>query len=274
MTEDKAAKAHAKRRLMEIPELRRLEVGAGFECVALGLRDFMRAPKYGLFFGALYMLGGWLVVALIFWLSLPFLAYPAAMGFALIAPFVASGLYEVSRRLEAGQPLSWDVVLGTVWRQKGRDMGWMALITGFAFFIWVDYAAIIFLLFFGLREMQPDVFFEALTTSTDGLYFILLGNFAGAILAAIVFSITVISFPLLVDREIDFATAMTSSVRAVTRNPLPMVVWAAIIGLGIIAAFVTVFIALPLILPVLGHGTWHMYRKVVASAVQPEAERL
>lgn len=131
-------------------------------------------------------------------------------------------------------------------------MGWMALVTGFAFFIWVDWAGIVFLLFFGLKELQLEVFLKSLTTTYAGLYFILLGNFAGAVMATIVFSVTAISFPLLVDRDIDFATAMTASVRAI----------------------ITVFIALPVILPVLGHGTWHMYRKVVADAVQPEAKRL
>jgi uncharacterized membrane protein len=259
---------------MDMPELRRIDVKAGPECFLLGLRDFTKAPKYGLFFGGLYALGGWLIFGLVFWLSMPYLAYPAAMGFALIAPFVAAGTYEVSRRLEAGQPLSWEVVLGTVWRQKGRDMGWMALITGFVFFVWVDYAAIVFLLFFGLKELQLEAFLEALTTTRAGLYFILLGNFSGAVIAAIVFSITVISFPLLMDREIDFATAMTASVRAVAANPLPMAVWAAIIGLCLLGAIITFFVALPVILPVLGHGTWHLYQKVVAASVQPEAERL
>ena len=273
--EKKEAKTEpGKRRMMDIPELRRIDMRAGPECLLLGLRDFSEAPKYGLFFGGVYAIGGWLIIGLISWLSMLFFVYPVAMGFALIAPFIAAGIYEVSRRLEVSQPLSWKVVLGTVWQQKGRDMGWMALVTGFAFFIWVDWAAIVFLLFFGIKELQFEALLEALTTTYAGLYFLLLGNFAGAVMATIVFSITVISFPLLMDREIDFATAMTASVRAVTVNPLPMVVWAAIIGLCLLGAIITLFIALPVILPVLGHGTWHMYRKVVASAVQPEAERL
>ena len=251
-----------------------IEKSAGLECLLLGLRDLSKAPKYGIFFGGIYALGGWMVIWLLFWLSMPYLAYPAALGFAFIAPFIAAGIYEVSRRLEANEPLSWEVVLGTAWQQKGRDLGWMALITGFAFFIWMDYAALTFLLFFGLRELQLATFIEALTTTASGLYFILLGNFVGAIIATIVFSITVISFPLLLDRDIDFATAMTTSVRAVTTNLLPMFIWAVIIGICLLCAIITLFITLPIILPVLGHGTWHMYRKVVASASQPEAERL
>lgn len=275
MTENNATNtASSKKRKMEIPELRRIDWKAGPECLLLGLRDFAEAPKYGFFFGGFYAFGGWLLVAFLFMLSLPFLAFPAAMGFALVAPFVAAGIYEVSRRLESGEPLSWGVVFGTAWKQQKREMGWMALITGFAFFIWVDYAALVFLLFFGLNELNPEAFFKAVTTTYSGLYFILLGNFAGAILATIVFSVTVVSFPLLMDRDIDFVTAITTSVKAVTQNIFPMFIWAGIIGVSILISFMTFFIALPVLLPVLGHGTWHMYRKVVASAVQPEAERL
>lgn len=275
MTGNKATKiASDKQRIMEIPELKYIDFSAGLECLMLGLRDFSRAPKYGLFFGGVYTIGGWLIIWLLFTFSVPFLAYPVAIGFAFIAPFVAAGFYEVSRRLEVGQPLSWDVVLGTVWLQKSRDMGWMALITGFAFFIWVDYAAIVFLLFFGLNELRLDAFLTALTTTYEGIYFIILGNLVGAIMATIVFSLTAISFPLLMDRDIDFATAMTTSVRAVWANPFPMAIWAAIIGLCLLISIITLFITLPLILSVLGHGTWHMYRKVIGRVVQPEAVRL
>jgi len=275
MTENKTAEqTKSKRKFMEIPELRHIGLWTGPECLKLGLSDFLKAPKYGLFLGTMWTLAGWLILTLLFWLSMPYLAYPIAIGFAMIAPFVASGTYEVSRRLETGEPLSWRVVLGTIWQQKSRELGWMALVTGFAFFIWINYAAITYLLFFGLKEMEFDSFIEALLTTSSGMAFIVLGNFAGAVLATIVFSITVISFPLLMDREIDFATAMTTSVRAVMTNPLAMIVWAATIGLCFVVAMLTLLITLPIILPVLGHATWHMYRKVVASAPQPEAQRL
>ena len=262
------------RRGMDIPELRRIDLKTGLECLLLGLRDFSRAPKYGLFFGGIYMLGGWLVLWLLFALNMPYLAVPSAIGFAFIAPFIAAGVYEVSRRLEVCQPLSWEVVLGTAWQQKGRDMGWMALITGFAFFIWIDYTAISFLLFFGLSELEISAFLKALVSTESGLYFMLLGNFVALAIGTSVFSVTVISFPLLLDREIDFATAMTTSVKAVLLNLLPMLVWAVIIAVCLLVAVGSVFVLLPMVLPVLGHGTWHMYRKVVTKVTQPEAVRL
>lgn len=260
-------------RIMDIPDLRRINISTGFECLMLGLRDFRAAPIYGLFFGGVYALSGWLLLWLLFVVSMPYFAYPAALGFAFIAPFVATGVYEVSRRLEKNQPLSWRAILGTVWRQQDRDMGWMALVTGFAFFIWVNYAFIVYLLFFGLRELQIENFLSSLAT-TKGLYFLLLGNFVGAIMAAIVFSVGVISFPLLLDREIDFVTAMTTSVKAVMLNPFAMFVWAIIIALCMLVSVISVFITLPVILPVIGHASWHMYRKVVASASQEEADSI
>ena len=262
-----------KKRFMDIPELRRIAIGTCFDCLKLGLRDFIAAPKYGLFFGGFYAIGGWLVLWLLFIASLQFLAYPTAIGFAFIAPFVATGIYEVSRRIEKRQPLSFDVILGTVLRQKDRDMGWMALVTGFAFFIWVNYAAIVYLLFFGLKQLEFNRFVEVLTTM-DGLKFLMLGNFVGVILGIVVFSVGVVSFPLLLDREIDFATAMTTSVKAVMLNPIPMIVWATLVSLGLIISWLTFLIALPVILPVIGHASWHLYRKVVASAPQAETVSL
>ena len=252
------------KRAIAIPELRTINTYAGVECFFLGLSDFRKGLKFSLFFGSVYTIGGWFIMWLLFWQSMIYLAYPVALGFAFIAPFVAAGTYEISRSLEIGKPLSWEQVLGTVWQQKGRDMGWMALISGFAFFVWVDWGAIVFLLFFGLAEiMKPELFFEALMTTQKGLHFILLGNFVGAIMAVIVFSLTVISFPLLLDHDLDFVTAMTTSVRAVLANPMPMFIWAVIIGVCLLVSIITLFITLPIILPVLGHGTWHMYRKVV-----------
>lgn len=259
----------ARRRVMETPAIRQIAVADVAEALAQGIRDFRAAPLFGLAFGALYAAGGWLIVYFLVAFDLPFLAYPTAMGFALIAPFVAAGTYEVSRRLEAGEPLAWYPLFCTVCEQSRRDMGWMALVTGFAFFIWMDWAAIIFLLFFGMRELQLDAFLAALTGTWNGVYFLLLGNAVGAFMAAVVFSITVVSFPLLLDRDIDFVTAMTTSVKAVAANPGPMAAWAVTIGLLLIGSILTVFIALLPVLPILGYASWHLYRRVVEPAPGP-----
>src|SRR5579863_4039051 len=110
-------------------EIRKIEIADVSECIAKGLRDFGSTPLYGLFFGAIYAIGGLLIVWIAFVLDYPYLAYPFVMGFALFGPFGAAGIYEISRRLESGEPLSWSVVLGAVWSRAGKELGWLALVS-------------------------------------------------------------------------------------------------------------------------------------------------
>lgn len=250
------------------PRINTLRVGDIGAILVAGLRDFAKAPLYGLTFGAIYAVGGLLIVYFLTAFDVPFLAYPAASGFALIAPFVAAGVYEVSRRLEQDAPLSWSAILSVVWGQNRRDLGWMAVITFFSYYIWVDLAGIIYLLFFGLRELDFGIFVHALFNTPRGYMFLLLGNAAGAVMALIVFSVTVVSFPLLLDRNIDFVTAMVTSVKAVQANPVPMLAWCAIIAIVLFASIATAFIALVVSLPILGHASWHLYRRTVSFDVK------
>ena len=241
-----------------------LKRGDVADILQLGWRDFKAAPLYGLFFGGFYALGGMAIVSLFLVLHLPYVGYPLTMGFALIVPFVAAGTYEVSRRLERGEPLSWAAVLGAVWQRSGRELGWMALVTVFTLIIWVDFAIFLFLMFYGLH--MPDVhqlFVEILSTQT-GIIFALLGNLIGAVIASVVFSITAVSMPLLADRDVDFVTAMITSVRCVLANKVQMLAWAILIGLGLGFSILSGFIGLFVTLPVLGHATWHLYRRVIA----------
>ncbi len=231
-----------------------------------GLRDFRAAPQYGLFFGGVYAAGGWLLVLLLIAFDLPYLTYPLAMGFALIAPFIATGFYDVSRRLELGQPLSWSGVLGSVRGAGRRDLGWMALVTGFALVVWLDIAAVILFGFFGLGVLQPSELVNQIFGTGLGWTFLAVGNAAGALIAFAVFAISVVSFPLLFDRDIDFVTAMITSVRLVRENPFSMALWCVIIAALMGLSFLTAFAALLVVLPVLGHATWHLYRRAVAPA--------
>lgn len=236
-----------------------------FDALGAGIRDFRKAPQYGLFFGAAYMLGGWLILALLRWFDLPFFAYPLAMGFMLVAPFFASGLYEVSKRLEHGQELSWSGVLGSIFGPEKRDLRWMALVTGFALVLWMDIAALLYFGFLGFQDFTAN-FINELFTTPSGLLFLAIGNLAGAVIAAFVFSFSVVSFPMLFDRDIDFVTAMVTSVKSVQKNPWPMLVWAIIIGLLIGISLLSAFVGLIVAVPVLGHATWHLYRRVISSA--------
>jgi len=234
------------------------------EAFGKGLRDFQAVPSYGLIVGVFYAAGGIAVVLCATALGMSYLAYPLAAGFALIGPFVAIGLYEVSRRRETGEPLSW----GEIWRTaKSRsEIGWMAFVTLFIFIVWMYQARLLIALFLGLNASFPSLqqFMTVVLTTNEGLLFLFVGNAIGAALALILFSLTVVSFPLLLDRDVDFITAMITSVRAVVTSPAVMIGWAAVITVLLMISALPLFLGLLVTLPVLGHTTWHLYRRIVS----------
>ncbi|MBT3658483.1 MAG: DUF2189 domain-containing protein [Rhodospirillaceae bacterium] len=250
------------------------------DVLALALRDFRAAPVYGIFFSGIYVVGGWALIALLLLFDLPYLIYPLAASFALIAPFIASGFYVVSRQLEneqamrpgmgpdtgpdMGKPdLSWTLVFATVKSMFDRDLGWMALVTGFSWFIWLDIAAFLTFGFMGFQIFGFEELIDVIFTTPSGWLFLVVGNAVGAIIAFAVFSYSVVSIPMLFDRDIDFVTAMLTSVRFVTANPRVMAVWCAIIAATVAVSLLSGLVALFVTLPVLGHATWHLYRRAV-----------
>jgi uncharacterized membrane protein len=246
------------------PVVRAVSAADIAESLVQGLRDFQAAPRYGLTFGALYALGGILIVMSVTALGMVYLAYPLAAGFALLGPFVAVGLYEVSRRRESGEELSF----AAIWRAMTgrRELAWMAFVTLFIFIMWMYQVRFLMALFFGLKASFTSLpqFINAVLTTNEGLLFLAVGNMIGAALSLILFSLTVVSFPLLLDRDVDFVTAMVTSVRAVVTSPLPMTGWAAIIVMLLTVSAIPFFLGLLVTLPVLGHATWHLYRRIVA----------
>src|SRR5450756_76815 len=230
------------------PVVRRIAAADIAEALAQGLRDFQAAPLYGLAFGLVY------------------LAYPLAAGFALIGPFVAIGLYEVSREREAGQKPS----LRGIWSMVTTrgELGWMAFVTLFVFVIWMYQVRLLIALLLGLNASFSSLheFITVVLTTNEGLLFLAIGNAVGAALSLVLFSLTVVSFPLLLDRDVDVVTAMITSVRAVVTSPAPMIGWAAIIVVLMVVSALPYFLGLLVTLPVLGHATWHLYRRIVAPA--------
>lgn len=247
-------------------EIRTVTVDDLLEVLALGLRDFRAAPAYGLFFSGIYTVGGWLMILMLIEFDLPYLVYPLAAGFALIAPFVASGFYAVSSRREKSDPLSWRIVFATVRSMFSRDLGWMALVTGFSLFIWMDIAAILSFAFLGLQAFSFDRVFDIVFTTPAGWAFLVIGHTAGALIAFGVFSYSVISIPMLFDRDIDFVTAMITSVRVVKRNPRVMAIWCLTIAILTAISLLSGLVGLLVTLPLLGHATWHLYRRAVSPA--------
>jgi uncharacterized membrane protein len=233
------------------------------EALIQGLRDFQAAPLYGMALGAIYCIAGLAIVLSVTTLGMSYLAYPLAAGFALIGPFVAVGFYEISRKREAGQ-VATPADIFRAMTSRG-EIGWMAFVTLFIFIMWMYQARFLMALFFGLNASFASLtqFIAVVLTTNEGLLFLLAGNIIGAFLATVLFSLTVVSFPLLLDRDVDCVTAMITSVRAVVRSPAPLLGWAAVIVVLLIVSALPFFLGLIVVLPILGHATWHLYRHII-----------
>ncbi len=255
-----AAAAHLRRQ----PKVRTITGEDIAEALAAGLADFRAAPLFGLFFGGFYVVAGLFLMWITLGTGWGYLTYPFAAGFSLVGPFVAVGCYEVSRRREAGVALEWRGILGVVFDQSRRELGWMAFVTLFVFIVWMYQIRILLVLCLGFQNfVTVREFLHVVTTTPEGLLFLVLGHVDGAILSFVTFTLSVVSFPLLLDRDVDFITAMITSVKAVVANPKTMIVWAAIVTALMVLAILPAFLGLLVVLPVLGHTTWHLYRRLV-----------
>lgn len=246
------------------PQLQPLTVDSVYGALASGWADFKAAPQFGLFFGGVYALAGiFLFLQVWAWDRLVWI-FPLALAFPLVGPFVAIGCYEVSRRREQGLPLDWSQILSVVWRERNRQMPSMAVVVLAGMVVWLWAAGILVALFLG--RMQGAVYsdLDALLSTGPGLALLVVGTLVGGGIAAALFTVTAVSLPLLLDREVDVVTAMVTSARVVRDNPGPMLAWAWIVAASLFGAMLPVFLGLVVVLPVLGHATWHLYRRAIA----------
>lgn len=231
--------------------------------LAAGLGDFRAAPLIGLAVGAVYLAGGWLLVAVLEARELRGLTFPVVAGFALVGPFFATILYEVSRRRGLGLGFGWSdipaMVAGTARRQ--------IMFLGFALMFWLAvWSRVGLMIYWGFFGLHPKPFWEVVSTlftTWNGIYFLAVGHASGAVFAAVAYCMTVVAFPFLLDRDADIITAIVTSFRTALASPLVMFAWAVLIAAILAAASAPVFLGLPLALPVLGHASWHLYRRLV-----------
>lgn len=234
------------------------------DALSRGLADFAATWPFGLFFGGFYVLCGLVLWQVTVWTGQGYWLMLAAFGFPLLGPLSAVGIYEISRLRAAGDRPTWGHVLTGVWREKDRQMPSMAAVVIVLFIFWIFIGHVVFALFMGLSTMtNVSSSYEVFLTS-NGLMMIGVELMIGGAVALLLFAITVMGMPMLVDREVDFVTAMIASVGVVTRNPGPMLGWAAIVTCALLAAMVPAFLGLLVVLPILGHATWHLYRAALA----------
>jgi uncharacterized membrane protein len=245
------------------PEIQIVTFGDLSTALGRGWRDFLRAPAFGLFFSLFYVLGGIIIyLQLMIW-NQTWWIVPIAVGFPLLGPFAAVGLYEVSRRIESGAALDWAAILGVIVRQKDRQIPSMAVVVIMIFLFWMFIAHMIFALFFGTATMTNVMTSYRFLLSANGLTMLAVGSAVGGVLAFVLYAVTVAGLPMLLDREMDFVSAMIFSFQCVTANLAPMLAWGVLVAALVFVGLLPFFLGLFVVLPVLGHATWHLYRLAI-----------
>ena len=253
---------HQTRALPKVNEVTPADIKASLKA---GFSDFMARPAMSGFFGLFYAVFGILFVWTLVWLGKIWMIIPAVIAFPLFAPFAAAGLYEMSRRLQTGESFGWSDILTVMAAQRKREMGWMAFVTLFILWVWFyQFRTILMIVLQDSNFSDLDGLVNTIFTTPEGWTFLTIGSCVGTFLSAVLFSVTVIAMPMLLEREIDFISAMLTSVNVVRKNPLVMLSWAAIIMVTMLLSLVPAFLGLIFTLPILGHTTWHLYQRAVA----------
>jgi uncharacterized membrane protein len=255
------------------PPIRLVIANAAFsdvkKALRAGLHDFTMRPGLSLFFGLFYAFFGALLISGLLIFDQIWIAIAAGIGFPLVAPFLAAGLYEKSRRLKSEGDFNASDIFLVVFRQRRREFGWMAFIVLFIFWMWAYQVRVwlaIFLQwqsFSSLEDLVPILF-----TTQDGALFLLFTAGGGLLMAAILYTLTAISMPLLLDKDVDIMTAMITSIMTVRKSPFVMLSWGAVVGALTLLAIAPLFLGIIFIFPILGHATWHLYEHLVSESTE------
>ncbi|PIE82954.1 MAG: hypothetical protein CSA09_04500 [Candidatus Contendobacter odensis] len=242
------------------PKVQTIGTEQPWHWLGAGWKDMCRSPVTSVSYGLLFTLMGYVLIYMLE--TQLHTALALTSGFLLVSPFLAVGLYDISRRLEAGESASLGHAL-FAWQRNTLPIALFGLLVGLLMTFWVRLAAILFVIIMVNQGVQFDASAARLFFSGSGLIFLIAFIIVGALIAAVVFAISVVSIPMLLDRKTDLITAVMTSVTAVRINPVPMLLWAALIviftGMGLLVFFLGLAIAMPLI----GHATWHAYRDLV-----------
>jgi uncharacterized membrane protein len=246
------------------PVVRKIGFSDLFDALKRGAADFWAMPTHLVFLSAIYPIVGLVLARLAFGYDVLPLLFPLTAGFALIGPFAALGLYELSRRREKGLDTSWKHAFSVFRSPSFPAIAALGLLLLLIFFVWIAAANATYIAAFGYvpAASVPDFIDQVFNTSA-GWMLIVVGNGVGFLFALLVLAISVVSFPLLLDRNVSPIVAILTSVRAVAANPVEMATWGLIVAVLLIVGSLPLLIGLAIVMPILGHATWHLYRKVV-----------
>ena len=245
-------------------EVRHIALADLREALVRGWRDFAENRTDVVFLCFIYPLAGLLITRLAFSSNLLPLVFPFVSGFALVGPFAAAGLYEMSRLRERGEPATLNSALGVFASPSIAAIVKLALVMTGLFVLWIFTALQIYHLTLGSEmPVSASVFASDVLSTGAGWALILIGGSVGFLFALLALAISVVSFPLLLDRRVNITTAVRTSLRAVAENPVPMLAWGFLVATLLLLGAIPALAGLVIVMPVLGHATWHLYRKVV-----------
>jgi len=246
------------------PTVRKIGMNDLIDALRMGWRDFMEMPSHLMFLAIIYPIVGVFLAA---WTSgagtLPML-FPLMSGFALLGPVAAIGLYEISRRREAGLASTWHNALDVRHSPALPSIIALGLLLFALFIAWLLTARALDISLFGdVVPASVGVLLGEVFGTSAGWTLLIAGNLIGLCFAVVVLATTVVAFPLLLDRDIGAVAAIQTSVRATLANPVTMLAWGLIVAVALVIGSIPLFAGLAIVLPVLGHATWHLYRKVI-----------
>jgi uncharacterized membrane protein/nuclear transport factor 2 (NTF2) superfamily protein len=257
----------------ELPAVRSIGVRDLRDALAMGLQDFWAMPTHVIFLGLIYPVVGLVLFRAVFGQDLIPLLYPLAAGFPLVGSFAAIGLYELSRRRELGLDTSWKHAFDIVHSPSLPSIVALGLLLLALVGVWLAIAQAMYEANFGPDEpLKLMDFVQRVLTTPEGYKLIIAGNAVGFLFAALAFCLSVVSFPLLLDRNVGVAAAIATSMRAILRNPMAMILWAVLVAGLLVIGSLPFFLGLAIVVPVLGHSTWHLYRKLIEPDPSPRPE--
>jgi uncharacterized membrane protein len=250
--------------IVAAPTVRRIEFRDIRDALVKGAKDFYAMPSHLVFLAAIYPLCGVILAYATSQQNVLHLLFPVSSGFALIGPFAAVGLFEMSRRRELGLDVSWKYAFDVLRSPSIPSIATLGALLLAIFAAWIAAAQ---LLYMGLFEPMPPTslidFLQEVVSTERGWMLIGIGCFIGFCFAAVTLAISVVSFPLLLDRDVGAATAIATSIEAVWENPIAMTFWGLVVAAALVIGSLPFFIGLAVVMPILGHSTWHLYRKVI-----------
>lgn len=247
------------------PTIRTLRVADLLDALRKGFEDFKAKRSDIVFLALIYPIVGLALMRFTLGLSLLPLLFPLVAGFALVGPVAALGFCELSRQREQGVTPSWAGTLHVLRQASIGDIVTLGLLHAIIFVAWMAAAWAIYTATMGGEPpVSAMAFMRDVLTTSEGWALIVLGNGVGFLFAATVLCISCVSFPMLLDRHVNVLTAIRTSVRTVMANPVTMAVWGLIVAVSLMLGTVIFLLGLAVAVPVLGHATWHIYRKAVA----------